>query len=138
MPMPRSYFMKRTTLGLALLGVMTLATGCDSGSGPVTPTADTKAQVNNMRDAMQKQNEISTKKAPEGRERTGSCRGSSADRKGVSLVLVRGLQRGDRVALRLGVVRRSGVAGRLDGRRRSLIAPAVPDRPVDGRPRADC
>jgi uncharacterized lipoprotein YajG len=55
--MPRSHSMKRTTLGLAMLGAMLLATGCDTGSStPTVPPDDAKAQNKSMMDAMGKQN----------------------------------------------------------------------------------
>jgi hypothetical protein len=55
--MPQSYSMKRTTLGLAMAGMMTLAIGCESGAPtPATPPEEAKAQNKSMMDAMGKQN----------------------------------------------------------------------------------
>lgn len=54
--MMRSFTARRTTLGLALLGAMALASGCDdSASNPAAPSDQGKAQSKNMMDAMSKQ-----------------------------------------------------------------------------------
>lgn len=55
MPMPRSYFFKRVTLGSALLGLLALTTGCEEA--PTNPEAApdaAKAQNKSMMDAMSK------------------------------------------------------------------------------------